>query len=67
MLKDEKEQRKEDVKNIIAESTARWKQQDSTNMSVHNRLGELRDELMAKIEKLSSKHDFFEVNIRKEL
>jgi hypothetical protein len=43
MLKEEKEQRKEDVKNITTDSSARWKQQEATNMSVHNRLSELRD------------------------
>jgi hypothetical protein len=55
MIKEEKEQRKADVKNIINESTTHWKEQEKTNLSLHSRVSELREELATKIEKIASK------------
>lgn len=55
MLKEEKEQRRTDVKNIISESAAKWKEQDNANTFINNRITEVREELLAKIEKVGSK------------
>lgn len=55
MLKEEKEQRRTDVKNIISESAAKWKEQDKANTFINARLAEVREELVAKIEKVGSK------------
>ncbi len=43
LIREEKEERKEDVKNITNESTTRWKEQDKTNQSVFNRIKENRN------------------------
>lgn len=36
-------------------------------MSVHNRLGDLRDEFTAKLEKLNSRVDALEIALRKDI